>query len=192
MDSVSSVVSAIAISDDKIQAVGNNRDMMDLAVETTDVIDLKGKTLIPGLIDAHTHLNQAALSELNQAIPAVSTIDNLLDSIAMKALILPAGDWIVIPKLFSTRLKEMRWPTLKELDKVTPSHPVLLDGSYAGMVNSKALRNFWYRKGRKSPGCIKRRENRSANRNYLKDLHSTFLVCRLLHLTAWNESNRLW
>jgi len=155
MDSVSTVVSAIAISDDKIQAVGDNLEIMALAVKATDRIDLKGKTLIPGLIDAHTHLDRAALSELYEVIPAVSTIDNLLESIEKKAQSLPAGDWIIIPKLFSTRLEEMHWPTLKELDKVTPGHPVFLDGSYAAMVNSKALEISGIEKDESHPGVLK-------------------------------------
>ena len=52
----------------------------------------------------------------------------------------PAGDWIWTPRVFPTRIREQRFPTRAELDAAAPNHPVVVDGAYALMVNSAALR----------------------------------------------------
>ena len=139
LDSDSNVFKAIAIKGNRILALGSNRNMKRLSGASTQIIDLKGKSVIPGLIDAHSHLNLAAFSELTQEIPISTTVKDINESIHQMTKNRPNGEWIVIPKLFSTRLKEMRWPSITELDSVAPDHPVFLDGSYAAMVNSYAL-----------------------------------------------------
>jgi predicted amidohydrolase YtcJ len=139
LDTAFTIANAIAIKGDIILAVGGNKDIKALAGTATKIIDLEGKCVIPGLIDAHTHLDGAALSELHQTIPAVTNVGDVLNAVSEKTKTLPPGDWIEIPKLFSTRLTELRWPSRKELDEVAPNHPVFLDGSFAAMVNSYAL-----------------------------------------------------
>jgi predicted amidohydrolase YtcJ len=106
----------------------------------TTKINLKGNTAIPGLIDMHTHMDRAAVSEYYEEIPDVHNIHDLLTWIKHKANEKKAGNWIVFNKFFSTRLKEIRWPTLAELDAVAPEHPVFLNGSFGGMINSVAMK----------------------------------------------------
>lgn len=130
---------AVAIKRDKIIAVGSNKEIRRFANKQTKIIDLKGRTVIPGLIDAHTHPESASISELEEKIPDVHTIRELLNWIKSETIIKQQGEWIIFPKLFFTRLKELRQPSLAELDNAAPNHPVFLNGSYGGMINSAAM-----------------------------------------------------
>ena len=140
VDSNFTIADAVAISKDKIVSVGTNSQMRKLTGRKTQTIDLKGKTVIPGLIDSHLHPESASLSELDEEIPDVHTIDELLRWIKIQTVTKERGKWIILPKFFSTRLIEMRNPTLSELDSVAPDHPVFLNGSFGGMVNSAAMK----------------------------------------------------
>ena len=73
------IAEAVAINKDKIIAVGSNKEIRKLANKQTKIIDLEGKTVIPGLIDAHAHPELASVSELDQEIPDVHTIGELLE-----------------------------------------------------------------------------------------------------------------
>ena len=134
------IANALAIRGEKIIAVGSNQEVERHRGEQTQVIDLDGKTVIPGLIDAHAHPEQASLSELEDEIPNVSTINQLLEWIQQQASIKEKGEWIIHPKLFYTRLRDLRQPTLAELDQAAPHNPVFLNGSYGGLINSAAMR----------------------------------------------------
>src|SRR5712671_4727137 len=72
------IAQALAIKKGKIIAVGSNKEIRGLANKQTKIIDLKGKTVIPGLIDAHAHPESASVSELDQEIPDIHTIGELL------------------------------------------------------------------------------------------------------------------
>ena len=134
------IADAVAISKDKIVAVGSNNKIRKFTGRQTKIIDLNGKTVVPGLIDAHLHPESASVSELDEEIPYLHSIGELLTWIKGQTLKKAKGEWIVLPKFFSTRMKEMRQPTLAELDSVAPNHPVFLDGSYGGMINSAAMK----------------------------------------------------
>jgi len=134
------IAQAIAIKKDSFLAVGHSTQILKTAGPNTRKIDLAGKTVIPGLIDAHGHSDWAAVSEFSESLPDVRTVPELLDSIAEKAKSKTPGQWIFYPKLFATRLRQMHWPTKAQLDRAAPHNPVFLDGTYGGMVNSCALR----------------------------------------------------
>lgn len=129
----------VAISGDKIIGLGTSSEMMRLSGPETHIIDLHGKPVIPGLIDSHLHPESASLSEIEEEIPDVHTMDQLLKWIASQAANKQKGTWIIFPKFFPTRLTEMRQPSLAELDSVAPEHPVFLNGSFGGMINSRAM-----------------------------------------------------
>ncbi|MCK5462977.1 MAG: amidohydrolase, partial [Bacteroidales bacterium] len=139
VDEQFTIAEAVAIKDDKIMAVGSNSDIRKLADRHCKIIDAKGKTVIPGLIDAHLHPEMASLSEIEETIPDVHTINELLDWIKGQTTTKQEGEWIIFPKMFFTRLIDLRQPSLGELDSVAPSHPVFLNGSYGGMINSAAM-----------------------------------------------------
>src|SRR5690606_23300849 len=150
-----SMAEAIAIKGDKIIAVGSNRKINQYSNKTTEVIDAKGKTVIPGLIDAHCHPEHASLSELEGEIPDVHTIEELLLWIVTQASLKKEGEWIIFPKMFYTRLTDLRQPSLAELDRAAPNNPVFLNGSYGGMINTMAMKTSGITESLLHEGLIK-------------------------------------
>jgi len=139
VDAHFSIAQAAAIRKGKLVAVGRNEDIAKLKGDSTHTIDLKGHAVIPGLIEGHAHPVQASQSEYFEKIPDLHTIKELLKWIQDEAGVKKEGEWIIHPKFFITRLKELRQVTKRELDSVAPDHPVFLNGSYGGMINTKAL-----------------------------------------------------
>jgi predicted amidohydrolase YtcJ len=134
------ICEGVAISGNIIIATGKNNEIRKYSGPKTRIIDLRGKTVMPGLIDSHLHPESASVSELEEEIPDVHSIYQLLTWIKNKTMVKKKGEWIILPKFFPTRLVEMRQPTLAELDSVSPDHPVFLNGSFGGMINSKAMK----------------------------------------------------
>ena len=135
-----SIAEAIAIKEGKIIAVGSNKEINEFLDTDTKVIDAKGRTVIPGLIDAHCHPENASLSELDGEIPDVHSVAELLSWIRSQVELKNKGEWIVFKRMFYTRLIDLRQPSLAELDSVAPENPVFLNGSYGAMVNTSAFR----------------------------------------------------
>ncbi len=134
------IAQAVAIHQDRFLAVGDDKEIMALAGPETNLVDLDGRTVLPGLIEAHAHPEMASLSEKDLPLDNPRTVDQCLDWVARMAADLPDGEWIIHDKLFPTRLAEYRPPSLAELDSVAPNNPVFLNGSYGGSINSAAMR----------------------------------------------------
>jgi len=105
----------------------------------TKTIDLAGRTVLPGLIDSHVHALGAGLSEFREPLPPLDSFAAVQSYIRARAAKTPKGAWIVVPRTFPTRLREMRMPTREVLD-VDSDHPVMFDASYTVVVNSAALK----------------------------------------------------
>lgn len=140
VDRAFTIHSALAISGGRLIKVGTDAAMLALKGPATEVIDLKGRTVLPGLIDSHTHPTGASLTEFDHPIPEMETIQDVLDHIAGRAKVLPAGSWIVLQQVFITRLKEQRYPTRAELDRVAPEHPVMYRTGPDAALNSIAMK----------------------------------------------------
>jgi predicted amidohydrolase YtcJ len=130
---------ALALSGNSFLAVGTNDDVLPTAGPSTTKTDLKGQTVVPGLIDAHTHPIWAALADMDGPLPPFDSIAAIQDYIRDRAADTPAGTPIVVPKVFATRLAERRYPTRQELDAVAPDRPVVVDNGYASVLNSLLL-----------------------------------------------------
>ena len=134
-----SIAQAVAVKDGRITAVGaSNAVLTKERGASTRLVDLGGKTVLPGLIDAHVHALGAALSEFRKPLPPLDSIEDIQNYIREKAKVTPKGEWIVVPRTLPPRLKEMRMPTRADLD-VTRDHPVAFDGSYVWSANTMAL-----------------------------------------------------
>jgi len=155
VDKSFSFAEAVAINQGRIELVGTNSSILKSALSQTKKIDLNGKTILPGLIDAHLHPVGAAKSEVFGEIPDISTLQELLDYIQAQTKFNKRGEWIIHPRFFATRLKEMRQPTKKDLDQVAPEHPVFLNSSYSGIVNSCALNLCGISKTSQHSGILK-------------------------------------
>lgn len=133
------VAEAIAIKGGKIAAVGTSANLLrNERGERTQVVDLQGKTVLPGMNDAHVHILEAALSEYRRQLPPLNSISSIQSYIRERAAKTPKGEWIVVPRTLPPRIAEMRMPTKADLD-IEKDHPVAFDGSYVWSANSKAL-----------------------------------------------------
>ncbi len=150
-----SIAQAVAIRQDRIVAVGSTNEIRKFGNAKTKIIDLAGRTVVPGLIDFHTHPEGASVSELDEEIPDVHSIEDVLSWIKGQAALKKTGEWIRYPKLFFTRLAELRQPSLAELDSVAPHNPVFLNGSYGGMINSAAFEASGITVATQHPGIVK-------------------------------------
>ncbi|GEP43979.1 amidohydrolase [Brevifollis gellanilyticus] len=144
---------AVAINaDGRIQAVGSNDETLALKDDKTQVVDLEGMTLLPGLMDSHVH-PAAAMVEFDHEIPTMETIADVLAYIAERVKLSKPGELISLRQVFITRLEEKRYPTRAELDKVAPENPVVFSTGPDSMLNSLALklggydRNFKVKEG---------------------------------------------
>jgi predicted amidohydrolase YtcJ len=138
VDEKFTLAQAVAVKDGRISAVGSNAEVLKQRGPNTRVINLKGKMLLPGLIDAHVHIEGSALSEFDEKLPVFDSIVTMQNWIRAKAKATPKGEWIIVPRTLPPRFKEMRMPTKEDLD-VAPEHPVAFDGSYVWSANTLAL-----------------------------------------------------
>jgi len=131
---------ALLIKGNKIIATGSNEDISPRLSPTTQVIDLKGATVIPGLIDSHIHAVRAGLtfgSEVNWI--GVKTLNEALSLIKSKASTTPKHQWITVAGGWSeTQFEEARRPSRQELDAVAMGHPVYIQHFYDAILLSSS------------------------------------------------------
>lgn len=139
VDPAFSIQQAVAAGDGKILAAGKNEAILARRGPKTRMIDLKGRTVLPGLVDSHVHALEAGLSEFRGPLPPLDSFAAVQQYLRDKARSTPKGEWIVVPRTFPTRLQEQRMPTREMLD-VVPDHPVVLDASYVLILNSAGLK----------------------------------------------------
>ena len=140
VDSDFSIAQAVAIRGDRIVAVGSDSDVLQVAGPGTRMIDLRGQTVLPGLIDSHVHATGAAVYEFDHPIPVMETIDDVLKYIHQRAQVVEEGKWIILNQVFITRLRDQRFPTRWEMDQVAPNHPVYFRTGPDASLNSLALK----------------------------------------------------
>ncbi len=132
LDAKSSVAPAVAIADGRITAVGSADDIRKLAGPGTRVIDLRGRTVIPGLIDSHLHAIRAALSfstEVNWI--GARSLEEALGRIRAAARTMKPGSWLIVAGGWNVQqFEENRRPTQAELMAVAPNNPVYVQLGY--------------------------------------------------------------
>jgi hypothetical protein len=139
VDGVRSRAEAFAVKDGKFIAVGSNDDMKAVTGKDTKVVNLKGRMVMPGLIDTHIHALRGALTALGLAFPVTASVDDI--KAAVKKYIadkkLKKGDWVEGAK-WSIDYHKLN---AKMLDEVSPNNPVFLHDwtNHLGWVNSAAL-----------------------------------------------------
>jgi len=140
LDERSSVREAMAVSEGRIAALGRSTEIMELAGRKTRVVDLRGRTVIPGLIDSHIHAIRAALSysvEVNWI--GTSSLEEALGRIREAARTAKPGDWIIVAGGWTPeQFREKRRPTQSELAAVAGEHPAYVQLFYAWALMTPA------------------------------------------------------
>jgi len=144
VDRSDSVAEAVAVRDGRILKVGTNAEIKLLVGDRTRIIDLGGKTVLPGFIDSHEHCIRKGLQAdwVNCASPPMETIDDIVAALASKAAEKKEGEWIIGSWFDESKLKEGRFPTRYDLDRASTNHPIYLGraGGHNAVANSMALK----------------------------------------------------
>ncbi len=138
---------AVAIKDGLILAVGTSEEIQAYVGESTETIDLQGKTMTPGLIESHAHLMGIGYNKLEIDLMYVKTYDELIQKVAEAAAKAKPGDWITGRGWHQDKWLQMPDKTVKgfqthdALSEVTPNNPVYLAhaSGHASFVNKKAM-----------------------------------------------------
>jgi predicted amidohydrolase YtcJ len=141
MDAANPHAEAVAIAGGRFLADGSNPDIRRLATARTKSIDLGGKTVVPGFIDAHSHPASSGLRHLREVDCDLRSIAEIQAAIAKRAAQTPPGEWVLGFKYDDTKTAERRPLTRQDLDKVAGNHPVAIShrGGHSLYVNSLAL-----------------------------------------------------
>ena len=160
LDKRSSIAQAVAIRDGKFTAVGSDAEVKRLAGPGTRMVDLGGRTVIPGLNDTHTHFKAAGLALYTVNLRGAKTVPEALEAIRTFAAKKKPGEWVVGGAWHPpSQLAEKRYLTRQEIDSAAPNNPVYLPtvGHFV-MANSRALALARIDKGTPNPegGVIER------------------------------------
>ena len=151
VDSDFSIAESVAVKDNKIVGVGLSADLKKLAGENTKLLDLKGATVLPGINDAHCHLNGFGLErppmQLDLGYPTIKSIADIKAATAAKVAEVGPGKWISgwgwdRGFLAETKNNPDLWPTRYDIDAVSPDNPVAFVefSGHVLLVNSLALK----------------------------------------------------
>src|SRR5262245_1348003 len=150
VDSKFSIAQAVAIRDGKFTTVGTDEAVRRTAGPSTKVIDLRGRTVIPGLIDGHLHNAGGGpgvdLSNVRSMAELLAAVEARVKSSKPGDLVVSNSDW------HEAQLREKRLPHRRELDRVAPDNPVVLvRGGHEFIVNSAAMRRWNISKATQAP-----------------------------------------
>ena len=146
MDARNTIAEAVVIERDHILMVGSTAEVRKYIESGTAVMDLQGKTMMPGIIDAHSHFPGSGLSAVGVDFnsPPIGTVKTLEQGYALlreKISSTTEGQWIMAFGFDNTLIAEKRFPTRNELDEISKSHPIYVNhiSGHLGVANSAAL-----------------------------------------------------
>ncbi|WP_146256005.1 amidohydrolase [Aestuariivirga litoralis] len=144
---------AVAVAGGRFLAVGTEADIAAYKGPATEVIDLGGRRVVPGLIDAHTHPLETLWMKsdwVDARYPEIPSVAVALQNLSARVASSKPGDWIYVACVSASENKfaEKRIPTRAELDAAAPDNPVILaNGAHMAVANSKALAALGVKKG---------------------------------------------
>lgn len=156
LDDAAPQAEAVAVTGGRFSAVGSRADIEKLAGSSTMVIDLQGRRVVPGLIDAHCHPVETLWMKddwVDGRFPGTPSVAATLMKLSERAAKTKKGDWIFVACVSASENKfaEKRLPTKAELDKAAPDNPVILgNGTHMAIVNSTALSVLGITKGQRT------------------------------------------
>jgi predicted amidohydrolase YtcJ len=184
-DKKNSVQTGLAVKGNEILFVGDEADAKKLIGEETKVIDLAGRSLVPGFIDSHLHMGVMGANSLaiDCRSPGVSSIEDIKKLIAERAKITPKGQWIRGWGYDHSKLAEKRHPNRWDLDEAAPDHPVMLTRvcAHISAHNSKSLEIMGITdESEAPPGGVYMRENGHVNGVLLEYAHMQAMKASML------------
>jgi len=154
LDRANPTATAVAIAGGKFMAVGHDADVMKLAGPATKIIDLKGKRVLPGLIDNHLHIIRGGLNfNMELRWDGVKSLADAMAMLKAQVAITPAPQWVrVVGGFTEHQFAEKRLPTIEELNAVAPDTPVFILHLYdRALLNGAAVRAVGYTKDTPEP-----------------------------------------
>ncbi len=142
LDAARPIVSALAVSYGRVVALGDEAEILPLATRRTATVNLDGKTVMPGLTDAHLHWEGQSRALRSVDVFEVASKAIALERVQERASATPAGQWVTGQGWAQDLWAERRFPSRQDLDAVAPGRPVYLSAKsgHAAWVNSMALR----------------------------------------------------
>lgn len=141
LDATKAVVEAVAIKDGRILATGTSAALLPLATAQTKLIDLQGRTVIPGIFDSHNHLLQVGIKLIRIRLDECQSPEEMMELVRARAKTTPPGHWIIGEGWSEHNFVDNRLPTRFDIDPATDQHPVILMRFFnMDVVNSVALR----------------------------------------------------
>src|SRR6201998_78325 len=147
LDRSNPTASAVAIKDGVFTAVGHDNDVMKLAGPSTRIIDLKGRRVLPGLIDNHLHIIRGGLNfNMELRWDGVRSLADAMAMLKRQVAVTPPPQWVrVVGGFTEHQFEEKRLPTLDEINAVAPENPVFILHLYdRALLNKAALRAVGY------------------------------------------------
>ncbi|CAN7371334.1 amidohydrolase [Acidovorax sp. LjRoot38] len=154
LDRAHPTASAVAIAQGRFTKVGDDREVMALAGAGTRVIDLGGRSVLPGLIDNHLHIIRGGLNfNMELRWDGVRSLADAMAMLKAQVAVTPAPQWVrVVGGFTEHQFAEKRLPTLAELNAVAPDTPVFILHLYdRALLNGAALRAVGYGKDTPAP-----------------------------------------
>ena len=132
---------AVAILKDKIIFVGSAKESVQYTCNDNRIKDLGGNFIFPGFIDAHAHLKGIGYREMNLNLQGANSLKEMLTQVEIYANGLESGKWVIGRGWIEKKWPEGRFPTIQELDMISPDKPMALERAdgHAIIVNSLAL-----------------------------------------------------
>jgi predicted amidohydrolase YtcJ len=154
LDPSNPTANTLAISGGRFTRVGTANEIVPLAGQRTRVIDLKGRRVLPGLIDNHIHIIRGGLNfNMELRWDGVRTLSDAMSMLRRQVAITPAPQWVrVVGGFTEHQFAEKRLPTIAELNAAAPDTPVFLLHLYdRALLNGAALRTLGYTKTTQAP-----------------------------------------
>lgn len=140
---------AVAIKDGKFVAVGSDSEILSMAGSNTKSINLKGRSVLPGLFDNHTHVIRGGLNyNMELRWDGVRTLADAMAMLKQQVANTPSPQWVrVVGGFTENQFAEKRLPTIDEINAVAPDTPVFILHLYdRALLNAAALRAVGYTK----------------------------------------------
>ena len=153
VDNDFSIAEAAAVKDGKFMQVGTEDSVLERAGPDTTIMDLNGKTVLPGFNDTHSHMTTMGINLPTMIdLTEITSIDDIKQAVAERVKVTEKGEWIFSEGgWWQFMLEDGRLPNRHDLDEVSPDNPVTLKGGHYVIANSMALERVGYDRDSENP-----------------------------------------